>query len=58
MELPFRIDHVRRAGALPSRHHDPFERMLVALARAKEPTPITGGRCRCIEPYDLWVSWT
>ena len=56
MELPFRIDHGLRAGALPPHHHDPFERMLVARARAKEPTPITDGRR--IEPYDFWVLWT
>lgn len=56
MELPVRIDHGRRAGALPPHHLDPFEPMLVAPAPAKKPTPITGGRRT--EPYGLWVLWT
>ena len=56
IELPIRIDHGLRAGALPPHHLDPFDRMLVAQAQAEELTLITHDRR--IEPYDLRVLWT
>jgi PIN domain nuclease of toxin-antitoxin system len=34
-ELPITLDHGRRAGKLPGRHKDPFDRMLIAQAQAE-----------------------
>lgn len=33
--LPINLFHARQAGALPELHRDPFDRMLVAQARAE-----------------------
>ena len=34
-DLPIRVDHAVRAGALPMHHRDPFDRMLVAQAQVE-----------------------
>lgn len=39
--LPLTFAHAERAAALPSRHRDPFDRMLVAQAQAEGMTLVT-----------------
>ena len=34
-ELPITVEHAARAGALPGPHRDPFDRMLIAQALAR-----------------------
>ncbi len=50
-ELPVRASHGRAAAVLPRHHGDPFDRMLVAQARAEEATLVT--RDRRLEAYDV-----
>ncbi len=40
-ELPVTLDHVLILRTLPALHRDPFDRMLVAQARAEELTLVT-----------------
>lgn len=35
MELPITVEEAARAGALPGLHRDPFDRMLIAQALAR-----------------------
>jgi PIN domain nuclease of toxin-antitoxin system len=42
--LPITGQHAEIAGALPRHHDDPFDRMLVAQARADELTLVTADR--------------
>ena len=39
--LPISLDHAENAGALPPHHRDPFDRMLIAQARAERLTIVT-----------------
>jgi PIN domain nuclease of toxin-antitoxin system len=39
--LPIQIEHALAAGALPLRHRDPFDRMLIAQARHEGLTLVT-----------------
>jgi PIN domain nuclease of toxin-antitoxin system len=50
-ELPVTIAHSVEAGALPDHHRDPFDRMLVAQARAEGLTIVT--RDRVLTLYDV-----
>lgn len=34
-ELPISVEHAQRAGLLPGKHKDPFDRMLIAQAQAE-----------------------
>jgi len=43
-ELPLRLHHVRALRDLPSLHKDPFDRMLVAQAKADGLTLVTRDR--------------
>lgn len=43
-ELPLRFRHVRELARLPERHRDPFDRMLIAQARADGLTLVTHDR--------------
>lgn len=52
-ELPVRALHGRAAAVLPKHHGDPFDRMLVAQARAEEATLVT--RDRRLDAYDVQV---
>jgi PIN domain nuclease of toxin-antitoxin system len=49
--LPILIPHAVRAGALPSYHRDPFDRMLVAQAQIEGLTIVT--RDKNIPRYDV-----
>jgi PIN domain nuclease of toxin-antitoxin system len=40
--LPITGDHAQAAGDLPPHHDDPFDRMLIAQARAEAMTLVTG----------------
>lgn len=39
--LPMGVAHALSAGALPRHHDDPFDRMLIAQARAEDLTVVT-----------------
>lgn len=41
IELPITIQHTRALEALPLHHSDPFDRLLIAQARAEKATIIT-----------------
>ena len=49
--LPFTFAHAERAATLPSRHRDPFDRMLIAQAQAEGLTLVT--RDSRIPLYDV-----
>jgi PIN domain nuclease of toxin-antitoxin system len=49
--LPITAEHALAAGDLPRHHHDPFDRMLVAQARAEGLSIIT--RDRRLDRYDV-----
>lgn len=42
--LPIRLDHIDRILDLPFHHRDPFDRMLIAQARAEKLTILTSDR--------------
>ncbi|HET6965016.1 MAG TPA: type II toxin-antitoxin system VapC family toxin [Acidimicrobiales bacterium] len=51
--LPISLAHAERAGALPGRHRDPFDRMLVAQAQLERLTIVT--RDSGFASYDVRV---
>jgi PIN domain nuclease of toxin-antitoxin system len=53
--LPISLVHAAVAGELPPHHRDPFDRMLVAQARAERLTLVS--RDRRLEPYGAAVIW-
>jgi PIN domain nuclease of toxin-antitoxin system len=53
--LPITMDHAVRAGALPGRHKDPFDRMLVAQAHAEKVAIISGDTA--FDDYDIRRIW-
>jgi PIN domain nuclease of toxin-antitoxin system len=55
IELPVLSRHAILAGALPSHHGDPFDRMLVAQAQSEGFTIVT--RDERIAAYDVPVLW-
>ena len=55
VELPMAARHAREAARLPPLHRDPFDRMLVAQARAEGMTVIT--RDPKIKEYGATVLW-
>ena len=52
-ELPLRFRHAESLATLPWLHRDPFDRLLVAQARAERLTLVT--RDRALEAYDVKV---
>jgi PIN domain nuclease of toxin-antitoxin system len=52
-ELPVRLGHAAILGELPSYHRDPFDRMLVAQAKAEGLSLVT--RDRALRRYDIRV---
>jgi PIN domain nuclease of toxin-antitoxin system len=50
-ELSLRLTHVAELASLPSLHRDPFDRMLVAQARAEQLTLVTADEQ--IRRYDV-----
>lgn len=55
-KLLITFSHTEHAAALPLHHRDPFDRMLVAQARAEGLTLVTHDRL--LEPYDIEILWT
>ena len=55
-ELPFTLEHAEELERLPVHHRDPFDRILVAQARAEGATIVSHDRD--LEPYGVSVIWT
>jgi PIN domain nuclease of toxin-antitoxin system len=55
-KLPITVAHAAAVTALPEHHRDPFDRMLVAQARAEGLTLVTHDRA--LEPYGVPILWT
>ncbi|MFL6263645.1 MAG: type II toxin-antitoxin system VapC family toxin [Thermoanaerobaculia bacterium] len=55
-KLLITLSHAEHAANLPPHHRDPFDRMLVAQARAEGLTLVTHDRL--LEPYDVEILWT
>lgn len=54
-ELAISVDDAARAGALPGPHRDPFDRMLIAQALARNLVLISIERC--FDPYGVRRLW-
>lgn len=54
-KLLITFSHTEHAAALPLHHRDPFDRMLVAQAKAEGLTLVTHDRL--LEPYNVEVLW-
>jgi PIN domain nuclease of toxin-antitoxin system len=52
-ELPITFEHAEGVGALPPHHGDPFDRLLVAVARVEGLTIVSSDRQ--LELYDVPV---
>lgn len=52
-ELPVRLAHAESLAALPPHHRDPFDRMLIAQARAERLTLVT--RDRALARYGVRI---
>ena len=52
-ELPVRWRHAKVTAALPTHHHDPFDRLLIAQAQSEGLTVVTYDRA--FRPYDVAV---
>lgn len=50
-ELPLRLHHAEALAGQPRHHRDPFDRMLLAQARAERLTIVT--RDRAFDAYDV-----
>jgi len=55
-KLPISFSHAESAAHLPPHHADPFDRMLVAQARAEGLTLVTHDRR--LAPYEIEILWT
>jgi PIN domain nuclease of toxin-antitoxin system len=55
LELPVILRHTEQLLALPSHHHDPFDRMLIAQAQVEGATLVTHDRQFGV--YDVPVLW-
>ena len=53
--LPIQLQHVAALPALPLRHRDPFDRMLIATALTEKLTLVSGDRA--FKEYDAPVLW-
>jgi len=54
-ELPVKLLHAAEVAILPDHHCDPFDRMLVAQARADHLTVVSRDRAR--EAYAVSLHW-
>ena len=54
-KLPISFSHAESAARLPPHHADPFDRMLVAQARAETLTLVTHDRR--LAAYDVEILW-
>ena len=53
--LDITLDHAQRAGSLPGRHADPFDRMLIAQAQAGNLTLLSNERL--FDDYGVTRLW-
>jgi PIN domain nuclease of toxin-antitoxin system len=53
--MPIELSHVFRAGALPTIHRDPFDRMLIAQAQVEGLPILTANPA--ISRYDVETIW-
>jgi PIN domain nuclease of toxin-antitoxin system len=54
-KLPITFSHAEAAAVLPPHHNDPFDRMLVAQAKAEGLTLVAHDRK--LKPYDVPTLW-
>ena len=54
-KLPVLFAHAAALVELPSHHNDPFDRMIIAQARAEKLTVVTHDVV--FKPYDLSILW-
>jgi PIN domain nuclease of toxin-antitoxin system len=54
-KLPIAMSHAEGVAALPLHHRDPFDRLLVAQAKAEGLTLVTHDRL--MEPYGVPILW-
>ena len=54
-KLLISFSHAEQAASLPHHHRDPFDRMLVAQAKAEGLTLVTHDRL--LAPYDVEILW-
>lgn len=54
-KLLISFSHAEQAATLPHHHRDPFDRMLVAQAKAEGLTFVTHDRL--LAPYDVEILW-
>jgi len=55
VSLPIDVPHIEALASLPTHHRDPFDRMLVAQARAEHLTLVTKDPLLAL--YDVAVVW-
>ena len=55
IELPVTLRHAAEVATLPDHHRDPFDRMLVAQARADHLTVVS--RDRALDAYAVSLHW-
>lgn len=53
--LPVSVDHIQALEQLPAHHRDPFDRMLIAQARAEGMTLVSADAA--MHPYDVSTLW-
>jgi PIN domain nuclease of toxin-antitoxin system len=53
--LPLQLSHIAGLHELPPIHRDPFDRLLVATARAEDLTLVS--RDRVLAGYDVSIVW-
>ena len=53
--LPVELQHVYALGELPLHHHDPFDRLLIAQARAEQAWLVSADSQ--FGPYPITVIW-
>ena len=51
IELSITFEHTEASGGLPAHHRDPFDRLILAVAKVEGFTIVTSDRQ--FEPYDL-----
>lgn len=55
-KLPISFGHTEGLIELPHHHRDPFDRLLIAQAKAENLTLVTHDTC--MKPYDVPILWT
>lgn len=55
VSLPIDVAHIEALASLPAHHRDPFDRMLVAQARAEHLTLVTKDPALAL--YDVTIVW-